>query len=447
MRDAVSIAALCEVAEEAAFPGDLDELRAQLVALRIAEAPDGIEEAEDAARELQHVLGAPPHVASPGPARRDRAGRASARAGARPDGAVAVLDGDAERRRGRRLALERRRGRVPGHASSNLGAWKEADSSRSGATRRRSCAGLRDFAEQQAEGVKEAQREQFATLTLSTAVDLTQAALAQVQPTGTSDEQAIAAPRRDARAVPRGGRARLGGPPGLHARVAWLSAGEGFGREAGRCRDRRGAVRIPPSRRNDVRLFDRAVVRVLPAVPRSVVRRVAAPLHRGADARGRAPRRRRGERRGHAGDGRRARRGGHEAGGGRGHRGGLPRRARRDRERRARRERLGQADRARAQGGHAASAGRSPSRSLRDAGGPRHLRPDRHGGLEHDGRHARALPVARAPTATTAWASCSRPRCAGRSTTSRRSPRSGRACGSARASTSSRRRSRSTSSR
>jgi hypothetical protein len=64
VRDAVSIAALCEVAEEAAFPGDLDELRSQLVALRISEAPEGIEEAEDAARELQHVLAAPPQVAS-----------------------------------------------------------------------------------------------------------------------------------------------------------------------------------------------------------------------------------------------------------------------------------------------------------------------------------------------------------------------------------------------
>ena len=65
VRDAVSIAALCEVAEEVAFPGDLDELRAQLVALRISEAPEGIDEAEAAARELQHVLGVPPHVASP----------------------------------------------------------------------------------------------------------------------------------------------------------------------------------------------------------------------------------------------------------------------------------------------------------------------------------------------------------------------------------------------
>ena len=51
--------------------------------------------------------------------------------------------------------------------------------------------GLREFAEQQAEGVKEAQREQFATLTLSTAVDLTQAALAQIAPTGSADEQAM----------------------------------------------------------------------------------------------------------------------------------------------------------------------------------------------------------------------------------------------------------------
>ncbi len=77
VRDAVSIAALCEVAEEAAFPGDLDELRAQLVALRIAEAPDGIQDAEGAARELQHVLGAPPHVASP--ARLDAIGQAARR--------------------------------------------------------------------------------------------------------------------------------------------------------------------------------------------------------------------------------------------------------------------------------------------------------------------------------------------------------------------------------
>jgi len=77
VRDAVSIAALCEVAEEAAFPGDLDELRSQLVALRLTEAPEGIDEAEEAARGLQHILGAPPHLASP--ARLDAIGHAARR--------------------------------------------------------------------------------------------------------------------------------------------------------------------------------------------------------------------------------------------------------------------------------------------------------------------------------------------------------------------------------
>ncbi len=51
---------------------------------------------------------------------------------------------------------------------------------------------LREFAEQQAETVQEAQREQFATLTLSTAVQLTAAALSQVEVQGGADEQALA---------------------------------------------------------------------------------------------------------------------------------------------------------------------------------------------------------------------------------------------------------------
>jgi hypothetical protein len=52
--------------------------------------------------------------------------------------------------------------------------------------------GLREFAEQQAETVAEAQREQFATLTLNTAVELTAAALQQIETKGGVDEQAIA---------------------------------------------------------------------------------------------------------------------------------------------------------------------------------------------------------------------------------------------------------------
>jgi hypothetical protein len=40
--------------------------------------------------------------------------------------------------------------------------------------------------------VQEAQREQFATLTLNTAVELAGAALSQLQPSGSADEQTIA---------------------------------------------------------------------------------------------------------------------------------------------------------------------------------------------------------------------------------------------------------------
>jgi hypothetical protein len=52
--------------------------------------------------------------------------------------------------------------------------------------------GLREFAEQQAESVAEAQREQFATLTLNTAVELTAAVLGRVEVKGGPDEQALA---------------------------------------------------------------------------------------------------------------------------------------------------------------------------------------------------------------------------------------------------------------
>ena len=52
--------------------------------------------------------------------------------------------------------------------------------------------GLREFAEKQAESVAEAQREQFATLTLNTAVELTGAALSQLELPGTAEEQTVA---------------------------------------------------------------------------------------------------------------------------------------------------------------------------------------------------------------------------------------------------------------
>ena len=66
VREAVSIAALCELAGETAGGGELEELRARLVGLRLTENPEGIEEAEEAALALEAVIGAPPRIASPG---------------------------------------------------------------------------------------------------------------------------------------------------------------------------------------------------------------------------------------------------------------------------------------------------------------------------------------------------------------------------------------------
>ena len=64
LRSAISIAALCEVAADAAGGGDLDELVARLEELRSREDQAGIADAIAAARELQHVLGDPPQLAS-----------------------------------------------------------------------------------------------------------------------------------------------------------------------------------------------------------------------------------------------------------------------------------------------------------------------------------------------------------------------------------------------
>jgi hypothetical protein len=65
VRDAVSILATCELAEENAGGGELEELHGRLVALRLTEAPEGIDEAEEAVLELQRVMGTPPVLATP----------------------------------------------------------------------------------------------------------------------------------------------------------------------------------------------------------------------------------------------------------------------------------------------------------------------------------------------------------------------------------------------
>jgi len=66
VREAVTIAAMCELAEESAGGGELGELRARLVELRLTEAPEGIEEAEVAAAELQKTIRPAPRLASVG---------------------------------------------------------------------------------------------------------------------------------------------------------------------------------------------------------------------------------------------------------------------------------------------------------------------------------------------------------------------------------------------
>lgn len=88
VRQAVSIAALCELAEESAAGGRLDELRAELERLRLTElpgldagtdaaalgdargsplaTPGGIAQAQEAALALQRTLQAAPRLASPG---------------------------------------------------------------------------------------------------------------------------------------------------------------------------------------------------------------------------------------------------------------------------------------------------------------------------------------------------------------------------------------------
>jgi hypothetical protein len=64
VREAASVAALCEVAEEFAGGGHLPELRARLAELRETDRPLGIEEAEAAAALLAETLQPEPRVAS-----------------------------------------------------------------------------------------------------------------------------------------------------------------------------------------------------------------------------------------------------------------------------------------------------------------------------------------------------------------------------------------------
>jgi hypothetical protein len=75
LREAISIAALCEVAVDSAGGGDLEGLVEQLADLRARDAPEGIDDALAAARELHEAIGEPPQLATP--ARLDAIGTAT----------------------------------------------------------------------------------------------------------------------------------------------------------------------------------------------------------------------------------------------------------------------------------------------------------------------------------------------------------------------------------
>jgi hypothetical protein len=77
VRDAVSIAALCELAEESAGGGRLEELRAQLAELARAEGRELTAQADGALAALEATLESPPRIASP--AYLDRIGLAARR--------------------------------------------------------------------------------------------------------------------------------------------------------------------------------------------------------------------------------------------------------------------------------------------------------------------------------------------------------------------------------
>ncbi|MFL5930164.1 MAG: hypothetical protein ACJ75P_02805 [Gaiellaceae bacterium] len=66
VRDAASLVALVELADDSAGGGELDELRSRLVGLRLTENPPGLDDAIAAVDELERTVGIPPRIASTG---------------------------------------------------------------------------------------------------------------------------------------------------------------------------------------------------------------------------------------------------------------------------------------------------------------------------------------------------------------------------------------------
>ena len=111
VRAAASIVAMSELAAELAGGGDLEQLRSQLVQVRMVEQTEGIEEAEAAALALEQVVG-PTAGRLAGLSRRGRGRDTGARTGARR-AHLAFLAGAARRDGCRRGVRPRRRARLP----------------------------------------------------------------------------------------------------------------------------------------------------------------------------------------------------------------------------------------------------------------------------------------------------------------------------------------------
>ena len=142
LREAVTVAVLCEVAADAAGGGDLDALIAQLEELREREAPPGIEDAEAAAsafgpcsgslRSLRHRS-----VSTTSASRRDGSSASSTRRRPHPSQPRCGLP------RPRSRSSSARSRPATGCRSSNLTSWRAAveASSRSAAVTPRSSSG------------------------------------------------------------------------------------------------------------------------------------------------------------------------------------------------------------------------------------------------------------------------------------------------------------------
>ena len=172
---------MCELAEESAGGGELDELRERLVAIRLTESPAGHRGGRGGgarARAGDRRAASPRRARVPRPRRRRDA---PARRALGPASGLAVRRGDEEAAWPPSRSSPTTSSRTTSSRSTErlgiVGAMEGGFGFPLGGDPEELMKSLQEFAARQAESVAEAQREQFATLTLNTAVELTGAAL------------------------------------------------------------------------------------------------------------------------------------------------------------------------------------------------------------------------------------------------------------------------------